>query len=371
MKQYEKIKKAILQLENNLTLFKNVSFKEIKDIVDISLDVDKSSSKSWLGYHSLVYYNNFQKPPPGAHFSSEWGIRKKHYGEGTTGEWQEYQYDDVINFIKKKSGNPNIDSIKHKSTQAEIHFEETKASALSIISASFPLKKDEHLNEIIENIKSIKVSKKKHFIDSLDKVKRCTYRDERAVSGGWLTPPHFDIWSERMAIMAPFESCNDLSKVLSRLAEHIRNLKDGLNRLSEMGERIFIGHGQSSCWMELKEFLTERLTLPVEEFNRESSAGIPIIERISEMLDQSCFAFLVMTSEDKQIDETFNPRMNVVHEAGLFQGRLGFKRAIILLEDSCQEFSNINGLGQIRFQKENMKSKFEEIRKTLEREGII
>jgi predicted nucleotide-binding protein len=40
--------------------------------------------------------------------------------------------------------------------------------------------------------------------------------------------------------------------------------------------------------------------------------------------------------------------MNVVHEAGLFQGRLGFTRAIIMLEEGCEEFSNIEGLGQLR-----------------------
>jgi predicted nucleotide-binding protein len=62
--------------------------------------------------------------------------------------------------------------------------------------------------------------------------------------------------------------------------------------------------------------------------------------------------------------------MNVVHEAGLFQGRLGFSRAIILLEDGCKEFSNINGLGQIRFPKGNIKATFEEIRQVLEREKV-
>ena len=63
--------------------------------------------------------------------------------------------------------------------------------------------------------------------------------------------------------------------------------------------------------------------------------------------------------------------MNVVHEAGLFQGRLGFTKAIILLEDGCQGFSNIEGLGQIRFPKGNIQSAFEEIRRVLEREGLI
>ncbi len=63
--------------------------------------------------------------------------------------------------------------------------------------------------------------------------------------------------------------------------------------------------------------------------------------------------------------------MNVVHEAGLFQGRLGFSRAIILLEEGCEEFSNIHGLGQIRFPKGNIKAVFEDVRQLLEREKII
>jgi len=66
-----------------------------------------------------------------------------------------------------------------------------------------------------------------------------------------------------------------------------------------------------------------------------------------------------------------NNASNVVHEAGLFQGRLGFTKAIVLLEDGCEEFSNIKGLGQIRFPKGNVKQAFEEIRQVLEREGLL
>jgi predicted nucleotide-binding protein len=45
------------------------------------------------------------------------------------------------------------------------------------------------------------------------------------------------------------------------------------------------------------------------------------------MLDQARFAFLVMTAEDEQADGNHHARMNVIHEVGLFQGRLGFERA--------------------------------------------
>ncbi len=95
------------------------------------------------------------------------------------------------------------------------------------------------------------------------------------------------------------------------------------------------------------------------------------IARLSEMLDAAAIEFLIMTGEDEQPDGKLRARMNVVHEAGLFQGRLGFSRAIVLSEEGCEEFSNIEGLGQIRFPKGNIKAAFEEIRQVLEREGLL
>jgi len=74
---------------------------------------------------------------------------------------------------------------------------------------------------------------------------------------------------------------------------------------------------------------------------------------------------------DEMADGALQARMNVVHEAGLFQGRLGFTRAIVLLEEGCQEFSNIQGLGQIRFPGGNISAVFEEVRRVLERENLI
>ena len=124
-------------------------------------------------------------------------------------------------------------------------------------------------------------------------------------------------------------------------------------------------------WRELKDFIQDRVGLPWDEFNRVPVAGVANVARLSEMLDAAAIAFLVMTAEDEMASGMVQARMNVVHEAGLFQGRLGFARAIVVLEEGCQEFSNIAGLGQIRFPKGRISASFEEIRRVLEREGLI
>ena len=108
-----------------------------------------------------------------------------------------------------------------------------------------------------------------------------------------------------------------------------------------------------------------------DEFNRVPTAGVVTTERLRQMTDQADMALLIMTAENQYADGTWHARENVVHEIGLFQGGLGFKKAIILLEEGCEEFSNIHGLVQIRFPKGNIKAAFEEIRQVLEREGII
>ncbi|HPA83150.1 MAG TPA: nucleotide-binding protein [Thermoanaerobaculales bacterium] len=137
------------------------------------------------------------------------------------------------------------------------------------------------------------------------------------------------------------------------------------------GTRIFIGHGRSPVWRVLKDFVQERLKLEWDEFNREATAGLSTKERLQAMLDHATFAFLIMTAEDERADGTKVARANVVHEVGLFQGRLGFERAIVLLEDGCEEFSNIVGITQIRFPPGKVETIFEEVRRVLEREKVL
>ena len=169
---------------------------------------------------------------------------------------------------------------------------------------------------------------------------------------------------------------NDLESICGQLElyeESPNSTQQTINQdtMNNENKKIFIGHGHSLVWRVLKDFIVDTLGLEYEEFNRVSAVGEFIGNRLEEMLDESCMAFLIMTGEDEQADGSLHARENVIHEVGLFQGRLGFKRAIILLEEGCQEFSNIRGIGQIRFPKGDIETAFEKIRWVLQRESII
>jgi predicted nucleotide-binding protein len=196
-------------------------------------------------------------------------------------------------------------------------------------------------------------------------------RDTVALGQGNRVPPHIEVVAEVVSIKHSFDACKAAADFCKKAASHLERKNRRKVAADRVGTNVFIGHGGSAAWRELKDFVQDRLSLPWDEFNRVPVAGVTSIARLSEMLDAAAIAFLVLTAEDEMADGDIQARINVVHEAGLFQGRLGFTKAIVLLEEGCKEFSNIQGLGQIRFPKCRISAVFEEVRRVLEREELI
>lgn len=181
---------------------------------------------------------------------------------------------------------------------------------------------------------------------------------------------------ELIKLFNKIDEKHDLRKaVLVRLEvfnRYINCLKSIANITSTRSSamRVFIGHGRSPMWRELKDFIVDDLKLPYDEFDRVSVAGRTIVDRLNEMLEDAVFALLVLTAEDQQRGGETRARQNVIHEAGLFQGRLGFNRAILLVEEGVEEFSNSTGLVQIRFPPNHISAVFHDIRRVFEQSRI-
>ena len=137
---------------------------------------------------------------------------------------------------------------------------------------------------------------------------------------------------------------NDLESIYERLElyeELPRNTQQPTNQdtMNNENKKYFIGHGGSPVWLELKDFLENTLKLPYEEFNRIPQAGKISSDRLKEMLESCCMAFLIMTGEDEHTDGTLHARSNVIHEIGLFQARLGSVWRAVLASDK-RDFSD-------------------------------
>ena len=331
--------------------------------------IGKAWCGSWLGYQSRVYYENLKPPPPGANFSSEWGLHGS-FNFDTTGAWCEFDFDAVRKSIFLRAGNPDLSRVKSLEGRAMEAFDEKKADFHSLIALSM-VSPDAHLEKLVNDIFALKIFRSDDFIAaSVPNGRMITY-DHLATSQGFITPPHFFVLGQVMGYKYAFRAVADLSKLLKMTHNHFGRKMSMEKSKGITSKKIFIGHGRSVVWRELKDFIQERLKLEGDEFNRVAVAGIATSSRLNQMLDDAAIAFLILTAEDELADGKVQARTNVVHEAGLFQGRLGFSRAIILLEEGCEEFSNIQGLGQLRFQKGRIKEIFEDIRQVCEREGIL
>ena len=334
-------------------------------------EIDKSSSGSWLGYHANVYCEDFRPPPPGAHFSKEWGIQPRAFVQGTTGNWVEYNPDEVEAEIYHRAGNPTLEPARTFQRDAIEILHASQREIDSILEILLDRFNSAFLSNLREEAKGLSGGRDNDFVRALAPQSKSFTRDSLAVSQGYWTPPHLDQLSQVLAIGLTKEHLLRLAEIARQAESHMSRQQRREQPQSNTGTIVFIGHGHSLVWLELKDFLERRLGLATDEFNRVSAAGIPTTERLEGMLDAAGFAFLVMTGEDEQTDGKVRARENVIHEAGLFQGKLGFKKAIVLLEEGCEEFSNIAGLGQIRFLKGNVKTTFEEVREVLEREGLL
>lgn len=330
--------------------------------------VEAAWSGSNLGYHATVYYADFAPPPPGAHFSVEFGLMEG-FDDGV-GNWREYRREEVHDHIERLADYAEWIVPEAFSKEARAVFDEARSTTISTLSTYLAGHADPYIENLKSEIEAIRMFTIHEAAQAQLRSGRIMSRDMRAANSGFPSAPHQEVAARIVAIRNVFTCCSDLASRAHRTAAHISRAitSPPARAIAERGERIFIGHGRSLMWRELKDFVGDRLSLPWDEFNLVPVAGVTNIARLQDMLDQAGIAFVILTAEDERVDGTMMARQNAIHEAGLFQGRLGFTRAIVLLEEGCKEFSNILGVNQLRFAKGNIRELFGDVVATIKRE---
>ena len=348
---------------------------EIADILQAlkraAEEVGMAWSGSWLGYHASVYYRGFRRPPADAWFSQEWGLMNRPYfNSGTTGDWVRYDQNEVESTIYRLAGDPEMMHVRRFWDEADRSIRRCRNSLLSIVEMG-----PDHAGSTFLTGKKDELARKslrsdEQFLAESRPTTGIT-KDVEVLGKGPQSPPHLRMLAQVSSWNHATTLVEDVRDIAEELEAHFARKSMQSSPTGSTGNKVFIGHGHSLVWRELKDFLEDRLGLSVEEFNSVSTAGVTTTARLQSMLSEAGFAFLIMTGEDESGDGRLRARENVIHEMGLFQGRLEFEKAIILLEEGCEEFSNIHGLGHIPFPKGNIAASFEEIRRVLEREGLV
>ena len=292
----------------------------------------------------------------------------------TRGRWATYDDEGAkAEFLRRaRVSAADLKLLDEIALRARTVFDETKGELLPTLDVALSVKEDPVLRKVRNEIEQTPSFTSEHDIAAMSAPKQAISRDSSAMMEGWKVAPHLQLEHKVLFQLSCGFQLVELAKHARYLTTYLqKGMKMSGKSVAKTAGKIFLGHGRSAVWRDLKDFVQDRLKLPWDEFNREPTAGMSTKERLEAMLDEAVFAFLVMTAEDERADGTKQARMNVIHEVGLFQGRLGFERAIVLLEEGCDEFSNIQGITQIRFPAGKIGSQFEEIRRVLEREKIL
>ena len=118
----------------------------------------------------------------------------------------------------------------------------------------------------------------------------------------------------------------------------------------------------------MKDHLHDKHGYQIEAYETGARAGHTIRDILNLMLNTSSFALLIMTGEDEIDDGKMRARQNVIHEIGLFQAKLGWTKAIVLIEEGTEDFSNLQGINQIPYSKNKIKETYGEVLATIRRE---
>jgi len=152
-------------------------------------------------------------------------------------------------------------------------------------------------------------------------------------------------------------------------SEFIRS-RDSERRRVPLARGVFVAHGGGEQWHVLKEFIEQECGLPAYAFESGAWESRNVTEALAQYLDRCSFAVCVLTAEDATEDGRRLPRQNVIHEVGLFQGRYGFDRVLLLVEEGC-DFVGSPSLGTATFPPNAIETAFWRLFKMIRTDGFF
>jgi len=212
MTEFEEIDVLLKQLTVIQSAGIAVAVKKPKEALESSAqDIAKAASGSWLGYHARVYFHNLEPPPPGHHFSVEWGLRHP-FHRPVSNDWREFRDEDVQALIRERAGSPDLGAAEDFAQKAEETFEAVKEEALAILRAALTLRLDPVLEKVAADVDSVKVHSAHEYVTYFKPKGSHSTRDTVVINQGIQVPPHIKIGAEIFELDAALLACKELNE---------------------------------------------------------------------------------------------------------------------------------------------------------------
>ena len=349
-------------LERKLAAAKSMR-ETVRKVRDEAQRVEKSWCGSSLGNHAKMYYQGLEPVPKHAYWDVEWGMADGDlHPSKTKGTWQKYMIDEINDEIYSRCG-----TMQDEMSDYDAHlfrtFEEAEAELMGILEQSEGEMAEATRQRLLKDTKAQRgnLTTPAHEATQMALAHTPTIsRDLENVARGPIPAAHHHILAEVQALRQLELGVEQLGKIASQITQATRQKQTRQESEKMRDSKVFIGHdGQSHTWRAVKDYL-EKKGFEVDEFERTSVAGKQIKDRLEEMMEDAGWAVMIVTARDMEPSST-----NVIHEIGFAQGRLGWEKVIILLQEGCTVPSNLNGTVRLPFKDENIKSVFSDLEKNL------
>jgi len=212
---YEMLSKRISAFKNESSPIADRLSKEARQIIAASNRIGRSWSMSFAGYHGLLYYKNFRRPPLDHRFSAEWGGIN-----GLPDGWDQRTPEEVRDAIEKlMDSKSSIEKVETLAIDLAGRASDLRTSLIDLLSDAATTTRTDRIFSAIKKLSfgGIKDSYIKAQIPS-----RVIRRDSQAAIQGTCTPSHLYYEGVGAEVESVSKSVTEFIKLLDRLIESLQ-----------------------------------------------------------------------------------------------------------------------------------------------------
>lgn len=229
----ESIEEKITTYQDQFSEFLKQKDNELSMLLNIASSLNDSWSESWIGFHSNLYFLNFEKPPSWKYrFDSEWGSLK-----GIPEHWVEKNYSEIVSYIESKSEGLSVNEIHNEIIPL---VEKIKEIQEFIVTEFIIIQKDDNYSDEWDTVQKIENHKWGVPVTTFNQIripKNHSTRDSVALQQGIKTPPHIRYENEIYAEVSIIKSIEAFIKDAKKLVRKIE-LKNKLNSTPSQKESL-------------------------------------------------------------------------------------------------------------------------------------